>query len=143
MNTRSLRAAQVAGWTLVVLAAVHITTEIAAIAGDPTAGLLAATTAMDRVAVPTSAHSYLVTSYGVSFTMALFLAATGAAVVLAVRRARAVPAVTRAMLWFAATVTAIGLVISIATLPLPPTIGLAIALVAAVIGLLPRRTHTA
>jgi len=143
MNTRSVRAAQVTGWTLVALAAVHIATEVAGLAGTPTAKLQTATTAMDQVAVPTSTHSYLVTSYGVSFAMALFLAAMGVAIVVAVRRGRTVPAVTRAMLWFAVAVTAIGLVLSIATLPLPPTIGLGIALVAAVIGLLPRRTRTA
>jgi len=143
MNTRLLRAVHITGWTLIVLALVHLATEIATIVADPSAQMLAATTAMDGVAVPTSAHSLLVTTHGVSFAMALFLAATGAAIVLAARHGRSDPAVLRAILWFAVIVTALGLVISVATLPLPPIIGLGLACVVAVIGLLPGRSRTA
>jgi len=136
MSAQAIRATKVAGWTLIILAIVHTATDIATLLSEPSQQMRAATIAMKQVVIPTSSHSFALFVYGVSFTMALFLAATGSTLLLAARYGRHVPSLIRAMLWLTLVVTVVGVIISILFMPLPPIIGLSVAFIAAAIGLI-------
>jgi len=133
---RPVQALKVSGWTLIVLALAHTATDIATLLSEPSPQQNAATAAMQQVMIPTSSHSMASFVYGLSFSMALFLAAIGIALLLIARFGAHEPSLIRAMLWLTTALCAVGLIISILLMPLPPIIGLSIAAISAIVGLL-------
>ncbi len=135
---RQLLGARIAGWALVVLGSGHLVTVAADGARPADAATSEAMAALVRAEVsmggPT--HSLAELFLGYSLLMGLMVIAFGAAVVVAApRMGGAVRARLRPLLATVAAVSLVGLGLSVWLMPLPPIIGLSVALIAALWGL--------
>jgi hypothetical protein len=138
MSTRSVVGARIFGWSLVVLGAGHLLTVALDLVRTPDLATAQAMAALRQasVAMPGPQHNLEQLLWGYSTVMGLMVIAFGAAFLWAARRA---PEGLGSLLWMGTLVALIGLVISVLLMPLPPTIGLSVALVGAAIGLTERR----
>ncbi len=130
---RRLLGARIAGWALVVLGCGHLAT-VAADGGRPVdAATAEAMASLGRatVAMPGPAHTLADLFWGYSLLMGLMVIAFGAAIVVVARRVSDL----RPLLAVTAIGAATGLGLSVWLMPLPPIIGLSVALIGASWGL--------
>jgi hypothetical protein len=135
---RQLLGVRIAGWALVVLGSGHLVTVAADNARVVDAATAEAMAALGRAEVsmggPT--HTLAQLFLGYSLLMGLMVVAFGAAVVVAApRMGGAGWGGLRPLLATVAVVSLIGLGLSVWLMPLPPIIGLSVALIAALWGL--------
>ena len=135
-STSPRRAALVAGWALITLALVHLATVVFD-AASPTEDTRRALDAMGQVRVTLPGLQPTMTQlfYGFSLTMALGLVTVGTLVVLVARRSAQAPELLVAVLVATVVFAGIGLVLSWLLMPLPPLVGMAVALAAGLYGL--------
>ncbi|MCL2625364.1 MAG: FAD-dependent oxidoreductase [Cystobacterineae bacterium] len=135
-STTSVRSAAVAGWSLIVLGIGHVSTVVASY-GRHDEATRRALDGIEQVRVampglqPTLAHLF----NGYSLTMALLLVTVGTLLVLIARHTQQAPGLLVAALWVVVVFAGVGLVLSWLFLPLPPLVGLTVALVAGLVGL--------
>lgn len=136
-----LLGARIAGWSLVVLGCGHLVT----VALDGSRRVDAATSeamaAMGRATVSLGgpSHSLAELFLGYSLLMGLMVISLGVAVVVAAPRM----ADPRPLLVAVAASCLVGLALSVWLMPLPPIVGLSVALVGAVLGLTGRTSAVA
>ena len=135
---RMRRAARVAGWALVVLGGGHLLTVAATAVGDQDAATRRALDGLSAVRVglpgPRPTLADLFTGY--SLMMGLMVVTAGALLLTLSRRGGQDAGALRTALWLTAASSALGLVVSWRMLPFPPLIGLSVALLASVAGLI-------
>lgn len=138
---RQVIGARIAGWSLVVLGCGHLIT----LALDGARPLDAATTeamaALTRATVSMGGPSHTLAELflGYSVLMGLMVISLGASVVVVAPRTAGL----RPLLAVVAAAALIGLVVSVWLMPLPPIIGLSLALIGALMGLSGRQPATA
>jgi hypothetical protein len=137
-DLRPRRAARVTGWTLVVLGLTHLVTVAGAALGGQDAATLRVTDQMRtvRVALPGLQPTMADLFTGYSLAMGLMVVTAGSLLLVV---AGAPVATVRTGLAVSAVSSAIGLVVAWALLPSPPVLGLGVALVATVAGLVGKR----
>ncbi len=137
MSRRDVLGARIFGWSLLVLGAGHLSTAVAELGRTPDAATQQAMAALRlaAVAMPGPQRNLEQLMWGYSLLMGLMVIAFGAAFLWAASRASGS---LRLLLWIGAGVALAGLAISALLMPLPPIIGLGVALVGAVFGLTDR-----
>jgi len=131
------------GWTLVVLGIVHLATEVATAGNHDDATRQALDgLAQVRLTTPGPQPTLADLFFGFSLMVGLTLLAVGTLVVLMARYGEQAPGLVTAASWVLVVFTAAGLVLSWLFLPLPPLVGLGVALVAALTGLVATRRTT-
>jgi hypothetical protein len=135
---RQVVAARIVGWSLIVLGAGHLATTALDSVRTPDAVTVEAMAALRQasVAMPGPAHNLEQLWWGYSTLMGLMVIAFGAAFIWA---AGCAAGSLKSLLWFGVAVALVGLAISLLLMPLPPIIGLSVALVGAIFGLAPSR----
>jgi len=137
------RTTLVAGWSMIVLGVGHLVTFLASAGQDATTSRELKRLAEVQVAVPGLPHSLADLFLGFSLTMALLLVTVGALLVLVARHAAQAPGLLATVQLVVVTFAGVGLVLSWLYLPLPPVVGLSIALAAGLWGLVAARRTTA
>ena len=134
------RAAAVAGWSMLVLGVGHTLTFIAT-SGQHDAATRRALAGLEEVAVamPGLRHTLADLFTGYSLMMALLLATAGVFLLLMARCAEQAPGLLTSALTTTVVFAGVGLVLSWMLLPFPPLVGLSVALVAGVSGLIASR----
>lgn len=136
--TRELRAARVAGWSLVLVGCAHLLTVVAAAATDQDAATRQAFDVLRTVPVgiagPERTLDQLFSGY--SLMTGILAAATGCLVLLAGRLAVGAGVSLRPVLAFTLAVAAPSLVVAGVLLPTPPIVMLGVTVTACSVGLL-------
>ena len=131
-----------AGRTLIVLGIVHLATTAQAVAQPGEAKAVFDAMGEYRLAFPGPKPTMLQLYFGFGLTMALGLLAFGTVVVLVARRKVQAPGLLVPVLAVAVAYSGIGLGLAVLFFPLPPLVGMAVALVAGLYGLVSARRAT-
>ncbi len=134
------RAAQVAGWSMLLLGVGHLVS-FAAAAGRYDDATRRALDGLEQatVSMPGLTHTLADLFTGYNLMVAALPTTVGVLMLLMARYAEQVPGLLVSVLWVMVAFTTVGLVISWLFLPLPPLVGMSVALVAGLVGLLQAR----
>lgn len=133
--------ARILGWSVLLLGAGHLITvalELLRVPDQPTQRAFEALS-LAKVSMPGPQRNLEQLFWGYSLLMGLMVIAFGATVIWAAGQIRES---LRPLLWLGGAFSLLGLIISAMLMPIPPIVGLSVALLGAVVGLTDRGDRT-